>query len=88
MEWKRRFDSEMAEKNSSKLSNANATKPTGFLYFSRLVILPLGRQLFERDSSLAISDATFFEEGDVTVDVALFERELENLDIGDEEDFE
>lgn len=44
----------------------------------------VGRQLFERDHSLAKSDATFMEEGDVDVDIALFERELVITDDEDE----
>lgn len=46
----------------------------------------IGRQLFERDHSLAKSDATFMEEGDVDVDIALFERELVISDDEDEND--
>lgn len=45
--------------------------------------LPIGRQLFERDHSLAKSDSAFVEDGDVDVDIALFEREL---NISDDED--
>ncbi|KAF9912061.1 hypothetical protein EC991_001007 [Linnemannia zychae] len=72
--WKTAFDSEMAEKEriekGLKKEDPKMQKPTG-------------RQLFERDHSLAKSDATFMEEGDVDVDIALFERELV---ISDDED--
>jgi len=45
----------------------------------------LGRQLFEQDESLAKSDMTYIEEGDVTVDISLFEMEVDMSD-EDEED--
>ena len=41
--------------------------------------------MFEQDESLAKSDITYIEEGDVTVDVSLFERE-EDMSDDDEED--
>ncbi|KAF9091628.1 RWD domain-containing protein 1 [Mortierella sp. AD031] len=72
--WKTAFDAEMAEKEriekGLKKDDPKNLKPTG-------------RQLFERDHSLAKSDATFMEDGDVDVDIALFERELV---ISDDED--
>ncbi|KAF9436601.1 RWD domain-containing protein 1 [Entomortierella beljakovae] len=72
--WKTAFDAEMAEKEriekGTKKDDPKLLKPTG-------------RQLFERDHSLAKSDATFMEEGDEDVDVSLFEREE---DISDDED--
>ena len=43
-----------------------------------------GRQLFEKDLTLAKSDMQYVEEGDVAVDVSLFEG-MEHLDL-DEED--
>ncbi|TPX64743.1 hypothetical protein SpCBS45565_g05630 [Spizellomyces sp. 'palustris'] len=46
-----------------------------------------GRQLFEKDQSLAESDMAFIEEGDVTVDVELFEG-MEDLDLDDEDEEE
>ncbi|GJJ68038.1 hypothetical protein EMPS_00384 [Entomortierella parvispora] len=75
--WKTAFDAEMLEKEriekGLKKEDPRMSKPTG-------------RQLFERDHSLAKSDATFMEEGDVDVDIALFERELVITD--DEDDNE
>ena len=48
-----------------------------------------GRQLFERDASLANSDLAFIKEGDavegVSVDETLF-QDLEDLDLDDEGD--
>ncbi|KAF8967986.1 RWD domain-containing protein 1 [Entomortierella lignicola] len=77
MKWKNAFDAEMTEKEriekGSKKEDPKMLKPTG-------------RQLFERDHSLAKSDATFMEEGDVDVDVSLFEREEAISDDEDEND--
>ncbi|KAG0262979.1 RWD domain-containing protein 1 [Mortierella polycephala] len=77
LKWKTAFDAEMAEKEriekGQKKDDPKLLKPTG-------------RELFERDHSLAKSDATFMEEGDVDVDVALFERELVITDDEDEND--
>ncbi|TPX56206.1 hypothetical protein PhCBS80983_g04680 [Powellomyces hirtus] len=46
-----------------------------------------GRQLFEKDRSLASSDMAHMEDGDVTVDADLFEG-MEDLDIDEEDDEE
>ncbi|KAJ3077456.1 hypothetical protein HK102_005223 [Quaeritorhiza haematococci] len=45
-----------------------------------------GRQQFERDRTLAESDMALIDEGDVTVDLELFEKEMEDLDLEDEEE--
>lgn len=37
--------------------------------------LVIGRQLFEQDKSLAMSDAKYMEEGDESVDASQYERE-------------
>ena len=34
-----------------------------------------GRQLFEQDKSLALSDTKYMDEGDVSVDASQYERE-------------
>lgn len=73
--WKTAFDSEMAEKERIE---------KGLKKDDPKMLKPTGRQLFERDHSLAKSDATFMEEGDVDVDIALFERELVITDDEDE----
>ncbi|KAF9576197.1 RWD domain-containing protein 1 [Mortierella alpina] len=75
--WKAAFDAEMAEKERIE---------KGLKKEDPKMLKPTGRQLFERDHSLAKSDATFMEEGDVDVDIALFERELVITD--DEDDNE
>ncbi|GBB90898.1 hypothetical protein RclHR1_00180036 [Rhizophagus clarus] len=76
LEWKENFEKELEEKEKAtkslaiiKKEEAKKSKPTG-------------RQLFEQDESLAKSDMTYMEEGDVTVDVSLFERE----DMSDDDD--
>ncbi|KAG0046762.1 RWD domain-containing protein 1 [Gryganskiella cystojenkinii] len=73
--WKGAFDAEMAEKERIE---------KGLKKEDPRMLKPTGRQLFERDHSLAKSDATFMEEGDVDVDIALFERELVITDDEDE----
>ncbi|KAK9767792.1 Protein gir2 [Basidiobolus ranarum] len=67
LEWKAKFEAEMLEKerNSKEFKAKEAKK-------GKLT----GRQLFESDASLAKSDSTYMDEGDVAVDVSLFEREL------------
>ncbi|KAI8349104.1 ubiquitin-conjugating enzyme/RWD-like protein [Mortierella sp. GBAus27b] len=76
LKWKTAFDNEMAEKErlekGTRKDDPRLLKPTG-------------RQLFERDHSLAASDAAFVEEGDVDVDISLFERE-EDVQQDDDDD--
>lgn len=75
-EWKAAFDAEIAEKERIE---------KGVKREDPKMLKPTGRQLFERDHSLARSDATFMEEGDVDVDISLFERE-ENITLDDDEE--
>ncbi|KAF9927785.1 RWD domain-containing protein 1 [Modicella reniformis] len=75
LNWKTDFDAEMAEKE--RLEKGTKKDPK--------ILKPTGRQLFERDHSLAKSDATFMEEGDEDVDVTQFVRE-ENVEDEDDED--
>ncbi|KAG0211513.1 RWD domain-containing protein 1, partial [Mortierella sp. GBA43] len=76
LKWKTAFDNEMAEKErlekGTRKDDPRLLKPTG-------------RQLFERGHSLAASDAAFVEEGDVDVDISLFERE-EDVQQDDDDD--
>ncbi|KAF9302094.1 RWD domain-containing protein 1 [Mortierella antarctica] len=72
--WKTAFDAEMTEKERIE---------KGLKKVDPKDLKPTGRQLFERDHSLAKSDSAFVEDGDVDVDIALFEREL---NISDDED--
>lgn len=71
LEWKENFEREISEKEK-------ATKSLAVLKKEEMKKHKLtGRQLFEQDEALAKSDVTFMEEGDVTVDISLFERELD-----------
>ncbi|RDD37798.1 RWD domain-containing protein 1 [Trichoplax sp. H2] len=73
LKWKAEFEQEQsAAKKRSKNNDSTSTKLTG-------------RQLFESDSSLKNSDASFMQDGDVRIDESLFE-DLDGLDI--EEDME
>ncbi|KAI9028873.1 ubiquitin-conjugating enzyme/RWD-like protein [Phycomyces nitens] len=64
-EWKAKFDKEMESKeDKEKIARMKELK-------NRLN----GRQLFEQDKSLALSDAKYMDEGDVSVDVSQFEKE-------------
>ncbi|KAI7903723.1 ubiquitin-conjugating enzyme/RWD-like protein [Cokeromyces recurvatus] len=65
MEWKKKFDAEMFEKDEA-LKAQKAKELKGKL---------TGRQLFEQDRSLALSDAKYMDEGDDSVDVSQFEKE-------------
>lgn len=63
-EWKAKFDRELAELESEeKKARARELKNR-----------PTGRQLFEQDKSLALSDAKYMDEGDVSVDASQYER--------------
>ncbi|RUS22805.1 ubiquitin-conjugating enzyme/RWD-like protein [Endogone sp. FLAS-F59071] len=76
LEWKTRFEKEMAEKEAAERGKFKDIK-------GKLT----GRQLFESDKSLVQSDVNLIEEGDVAVDMSLFEREegIES-DMSDEDD--
>ncbi|CAO3639298.1 unnamed protein product [Mucor fragilis] len=65
MEWKKKFDAEMLEKDAV-LKAQRAKELKGKL---------TGRQLFEQDKSLALSDAKYMDEGDVSVDASQFDKE-------------
>jgi len=79
--WKAKFDQEQKE-----LEEENQLKQKKKNEFKKIKNVLTGRQLFEQDTTLLDSDKAFAEEGDVEVDLALFEDEMENLDISDEED--
>ncbi|CAG8720372.1 166_t:CDS:2, partial [Dentiscutata heterogama] len=78
LEWKENFEREMTEKEKATKSLALLKKEE--IRKNKLT----GRQLFEQDEAFANSDATFIEEGDVTVDISLFEREVD-IESEDEE---
>ncbi|CAO3613826.1 unnamed protein product [Cunninghamella blakesleeana] len=65
LDWKKKFDKEMeALEDQAKLQRAKELKNK-----------PTGRQLFEQDKTLALSDASYMEEGDVSVDASQYEKE-------------
>ena len=72
LEWKRKYSEETGKSKAEKLAELNK-KPTG-------------RQLFERDASLAKSDLDFVKDEEaVCVDESLF-QDLDELDLDDEDD--
>lgn len=74
MEWKRKYSEEIGKTKADKLAELNK-KPTG-------------RQLFERDASLAKSDLDFVKDEEaVCVDESLF-QDLDELELDDEDDSE
>ncbi|CAG8589326.1 15563_t:CDS:2, partial [Acaulospora morrowiae] len=81
LEWKEQFDKEIEEKERLAKSIASLKKEEAKK--NKLT----GRQLFERDETLATSDGKYMEEEDVTVDVSLFERE-DDMDLDDDSDEE
>ncbi|RKO93141.1 hypothetical protein BDK51DRAFT_5479, partial [Blyttiomyces helicus] len=87
--WKIRFLAEIAGliKRGEKLPPAMhaAASVAGMLQATGKGGKLTGRQLFEKDRSLAKSDMTFMEDGDVAVDLELFEG-MEGLDADDEEE--
>lgn len=95
MEWKAKFEREMAEKENeerqarlkelkNKLTGKQSCSLRVVIYISSSFLL-LGRQLFEQDRTLALSDAKYMDEGDVSVDISLYERE-EHVPSEDEDD--
>ncbi|CAG8473196.1 1953_t:CDS:10 [Ambispora gerdemannii] len=75
LEWREKFNKEKAEKERIEKGTAAYKRDEA------KKLKATGRQLFEQDATLAKSDATFMEEGDVTVDTSLFEHE----DLGSDE---
>lgn len=80
--WKKAFEKEMQAAGRTDLVWLAAPKVSKGLKLT-------GKQLFEQDRGLAMSDSQFMEAGDVTVDAELFdEEELGDLELSDEEDEE
>jgi bisphosphoglycerate-dependent phosphoglycerate mutase len=65
MAWKKIFDAEMLEKDQV-LKAQKEKELKGKLS---------GRALFEKDKSLALSDAKYMDQDDVTVDASQFDKE-------------
>ncbi|KAJ2232183.1 Protein gir2, partial [Coemansia sp. RSA 485] len=82
LEWKARFENEMTDAArlaaEAEEKAAGARKP-GVKKEDR----PTGRQLFEQDKSLAMSDSRFIADGDVSVDSSQFAKDEELSDTSD-----
>ncbi|KAJ3297574.1 RWD domain-containing protein 1 [Borealophlyctis nickersoniae] len=87
--WKLNFIAEISKiiKAGGKLTPAQsaAAAVAGLLPSTSKNGKLTGRQLFEKDKSLAKSDMAYMEDGDVAVDVELFEG-MDDLDLEDEDD--
>ncbi|KIP09137.1 hypothetical protein PHLGIDRAFT_18740 [Phlebiopsis gigantea 11061_1 CR5-6] len=81
MAWKLKFDKEMAGKKAredeEKMKGMSVKEREEY---KKLGTRLTGRQLFERDRNLAISDDGLLEEGTVSVDVSQYEREIRDED--------
>lgn len=84
--WKFKFDQELALKKAreddEKMKGLSLKEREEY---KKLATRLSGRQLFERDKDLAISDSTLEEEGLVSVDISQYERTRE-LEDEDEDD--
>ncbi|KAJ1646184.1 Protein gir2 [Dispira simplex] len=67
LEWKQKFDAEMAEAERITKSKVKYEDKKNKL---------TGRQLFEKDATLAGSDSTYMEEGDNTLDSEIFTQKV------------
>ncbi|RKP39993.1 hypothetical protein BJ085DRAFT_20781, partial [Dimargaris cristalligena] len=74
--WKHKFDSEMEALRMGQLAGKKSVDKKNKL---------TGRQLFEKDSSLARSDVTLMDDGDTAVDPTLFEKQATIHDDDDDE---
>ncbi|KAI7860174.1 RWD domain-containing protein 1 [Circinella umbellata] len=75
-EWRAKFEKELADQESEeKKARAKELK-------NKLT----GRQLFEQDKTLALSDTKYMDEGDVSVDASQYEKEERAQSNDDEND--
>lgn len=73
--WKAMFDKEMAIKKArEEEEKLKALSPKEREEYKKSATRPTGRQLFERDRNLAISDDNLIEEGAVSVDISQYDR--------------
>ncbi|KAI0273608.1 RWD-domain-containing protein [Gloeopeniophorella convolvens] len=84
-EWKSRFDREVSQRKlreeEEKLKAMSAKEREEY---KKLAVRLTGRQLFEHDKNLAMSDDSLLEEGTVSVDISQYERTA--VDDDDEEE--
>jgi len=74
--WKAKFDRELAAKKArEEEERLKAMSPKEREEYKKLATRLSGRQLFERDKNLAISDDSLIEEDAVSVDISQFDRE-------------
>lgn len=84
--WKAKFDKELAVKKAKEdAEKMKSMTPKEREEYKRLGTRLTGRQLFERDTTLATADASLEEEGAVSVDISQYEREARE-DEDDDED--
>ena len=86
-DWQRKFGEEILclKKSGGTLSPAmQAFAAVAKLFEEKSSTKLTGRQLFEKDTSLATADVAFLDENDVDVDYSLFEG-IEDLELEDEE---
>jgi len=74
--WKVKFDKEMARKKAQEEEERlKGLSPKERDEFKKVLTRLTGRQLFERDRNLAVSDdVSLFEEGTISVDISQYER--------------
>lgn len=73
--WKKKFDKDMAIRRAAEQEERLKSLPPKEREEARKISIRLtGRQLFERDRSLATSDATLAEEGAVSIDISQYDR--------------
>ncbi|KAI7883358.1 RWD-domain-containing protein [Lichtheimia hyalospora FSU 10163] len=75
-EWKIKFDQEIAEQEKEERA-ARAKELKNKL---------TGRQLFEQDTTLALSDSKYMDEGDESVDTSKYDRSERQYEDEDEDD--
>ncbi|KAI0054047.1 RWD-domain-containing protein [Auriscalpium vulgare] len=86
LEWKAKFDKELAQRKAREDDDRlKGLSPKEREEYKRIGTRLTGRQLFERDKNLDISDDALLEEGTVSVDISQYER---NRDSDDEDEAE
>ncbi|TFK54906.1 RWD-domain-containing protein [Heliocybe sulcata] len=73
--WKKKFDQELASRKAKEEEEKlKAMTPKEREEYKKAQTRPSGRQLFERDKTLAATDESLVEEGTVSVDFSQYER--------------
>ncbi|EIM89982.1 RWD-domain-containing protein [Stereum hirsutum FP-91666 SS1] len=75
MQWKKKFDQEIKiRKTRQEEERMRGLSSKEREEYKKIGTRPTGRQLFERDRTLAIEDSSLVEEGTESVDVTQYER--------------